>query len=139
MQEQSKQDDDKLVDDNNSPISRVQFEVRFKAFQNQLREITKVTGRLAPPQLNDAELAVPDRRIIAAGVGSDVLQGFYLGTTKVLSLTSVRSFILIHTCPQVAIKRLRGLHMVDKYITVRHPHGHAMHVLTTYTYAAIQQ
>ena len=97
MLEQSKHDDSELVDHNNSPITRVQFEVRFKAFQSQLREITKTTGLLAPPQLNDAELAVPDRRIIAAGVGSDVLQGFYLGTTKVLFLTSVRSFILIYT------------------------------------------
>ena len=120
MLEQSKHDDSELVDDNNSPITRVQFEVRFKAFQSQLREITKTTGRLAPPQLNDAEVSVPDRRIVSAGVGSDVLQGFYLGKTKVLLLTTVTSFTLIRICAQVALKRLRGLHMEDKYIKVRY-------------------
>ena len=120
MQEQSKQDDNELVDNNNSPITRVQFEVRFKAFQNQLREITKITGRLAPPQLNDVELTVPDRRIVSAGVGSDVLQGVYLGTTKVLLLATVTGCTLICIRAQVALKRLRGLHMEDKYIKVRH-------------------
>ena len=121
MQEQSKQDDNELVDNNNSPITRVQFEVRFKAFQNQLREITKITGRLAPPQLNDVELAVPDRRIVSAGVGSDVLQGVYLGKTKVLRLSTIISFTLMcGICAQVALKRLRGLDMEDKYIKVRY-------------------
>ena len=121
MLEQSKHDDSELVDDRNSPITRVQFEVRFKAFQSQLREITKTTGRLAPPLLNDAELSVPDRRIVSAGVGSDVLQGVYLGKTKVLCLTIVLSFTLMCAmCEQVALKRLRGLHMEDKYIKVRH-------------------
>ena len=86
MIDQSYQDDTQLFDDSKSPITRVQFEIRFKTFQNQLKEITKRTGRLAPPQLNNVELVIPDHRLIDSGIGSDVLQGLYLGTTKVSSL-----------------------------------------------------
>ena len=89
MHQQSFKDDSELVDENDNPLTRVQFEIRFKGFQDQLRENTKFTRRSLPPQLDDSELIIRDHRIVGSGVGSDVVQGIYLGKTKVLLLVTI--------------------------------------------------
>ena len=94
MHQQSFKEDSELVDENNNPLTRIQFEIRFKGFQDQLREMTKFTRRSLPPQLDDSELTILDHRPVGSGVGSDVVQGTYLGKTKVLLLVIITTPML---------------------------------------------
>ncbi|KAI0093226.1 kinase-like domain-containing protein [Irpex rosettiformis] len=99
MQKQSFKGDEELFDENNNKLTRVEFEIRFRALQTQLKEMVNNTGRSAHPQISNAELEIPNpQTVVGSGLGTTVIQGFFLGETV------------------VAVKRLDGLSLVNKYI-----------------------
>ncbi len=89
MQEMSFRNDEDLRDEANTRITRIQFETRFRYFQDQLKEIENQIGRKGPPKLDVSELKIfRDIPAIGSQDGSitEVFHGSYLGTVRVRCL-----------------------------------------------------